>query len=166
MAKKIHLSNLEKNEKKKLGKVSFVTIFSVFIACVIMVGCFACSQNTVTQPNKEQQATMDKIYWTNEVVDTKWTASTNSKNNFLDDQEEALDLEFAAENDGTICAYFSLSGVTVFTGTLTLDSSEGSIDFVDKEKEKKWDVKFSEKNDVRYLTISCGNGDVYYTSKK
>lgn len=164
MAKKIHLSNLEKNEKKKLGKVSFVTIFSVFIACVIMVGCFACSQNTVTQPNKEQQATMDKIYWTNEVVDTKWTASANSKNNFLDGQDEALDLEFAAEDNGTIYAYFSLSDVAVYTGVLALESSEGSIDFVDEEK--KWDVKFSEKNDVRYLTISCGNGDVYYTSKK
>ena len=165
MAKKIHLCNLEKNEKKKLGKVSFVTIFSVFIASVIMVGCFACSQNPAGQPSKEQRAKNDKIYWMNEVVGTKWTVTAEGDNKgFLDGQDCTLDLEFKLENSGEISAYFSTEGITILTGELTLISSEGSIDFV--EEEKKWDVKFSEKNNIRYLTISCGNGNVYYTSIK
>ncbi len=163
MAKKVNLSNLEANEKKKLGKVSFLSIFSVFIACVIIVGCFACSQNSSVQLNKEQQAEIDRIYWENEVVGTKWIVSTSDKNSgILDGQSVTLELEFANEK-GVLCAYFTHSNVKLLTGELALVSSEGTIEFPDGTK---WGAKFSEKNNTRYLTISCRNGDVYYTSNK
>lgn len=163
MAKKLNLSNLEVDEKKKLGKVSFLSILSVFIACVIIVGCFACSQNSGVQLNKEQQAEIDRVYWENEVVGTKWKVSTTDKNNgILDGQSVTLDLEFANES-GVLYAYFTYSGTKLLTGELTLVSSEGTIKFPNGTK---WGAKFSEKNNIRYLTISCRTGDVYYTSNK
>lgn len=166
MAKKVNLSDLEKDEKKKLGKVSFVTIFSVFIACVIMVGCFACAQSPGGKPSKEQQAQMDKIYWSSAVDGTQWTVTVKDDNKgILEGQKSTLGLKFKLEEDGSIAAYFSEGDTTVLSGKLNLVSNTGSIDFEDEEEIKKWDVKFSEKNNVRYLTISCGNGNVYYTSK-
>lgn len=164
MPKKIKLADLEHDEKKKLEKVSFLSIFSVFVICVFIVSCFACSQNAGVQLDKEQQEELDRVYWTNEIVDTTWQVSTSDKNNgILEGQTMTMDLKFANVN-GTICAYFSTSDVEILTGKLALEGSKGILSLT--ADGKKWNVKFSEKNNVMYLTISWSNGEVHYTSKK
>ena len=164
MPKKIKLADLEHNEKKKLEKVSFLSIFSVFVICVFIVSCFACSQNAGVQLDKEQQEELDRVYWTNEIVDTTWQVSTSDKNNgILEGQTMTLDLKFASVN-GTIFAYFSTSDVVILTAKLALEGSKGTLSLT--ADGKKWNVKFSEKNNVMYLTISWSNGEVHYTSKK
>lgn len=163
MAKKITLANLDSGEKKKLGKVTFASLFSVFVLCIFIVSCFACSQNPGGQVSKEQQAAADKLYWKDAVAGTKWVVSTSARNDGkLEGQTLVLDLEITYEKSSDkLYVYFSSGGVQILNGELTLQSSEGKIAIVDG---KNWNAKFSEKNDIKYLTISCSNGkDVYYT---
>ena len=166
MAKKVQLADLDSGEKKKLGKVSFFTIFSVFLVCVFVVSCFACSQDGGNHLTDGQQAEADRLYWTSVLNETKWTVSTSDKNDGkLEDFTITLDLEFKYESStGKLTALFKSGVVTALSGELTLVSSKGSIATTDG---KNWDVKFSEKGNVMYLTITCSNGkDVYYTCNK
>ena len=161
MAKKLNLEDLSTDEKKKLGKVSFISIFSVILLCVIIVSCFACS-NDGNHLTAAQQAEADKAYWKSAVANTTWTASTTDKNDgILDGQTVKLDLEISYEKaTDKLSVYFKSGNVEMLNGTLTLDSSKGKIAIAEGDT---WDIKLSEKNDVMYLTISCGNKDVHYT---
>lgn len=164
MAKKVTLSELDQTEKKKLTKVSFLSLGTVFLLCIFIVSCFACSQdsgNTNTEMSDEQQ----KLYWKGLLPDTEWTVSTTEQNNgILEGQEAALNAKVKYESTtDKFTIYFTLEGVNIFHGNLELTSSKATI----TAEGKTWNAKFSEKNDVLYLRITDStNKNVDYTSPK
>ena len=166
MAKKITLAELDSTDKKKLTKVSFLSLGIVFVLAIFIVSCFACSQESPTTEMTEEQKF---AYWKGVLLDTKWTVSVgNGNNGILEGQLVALDAEINYEND-KFSIYFVSSGIPLQTGTLELKNSEKEafVGTISTNDDKLWSAKFSELNETLYLTITDSTGKkVYYTSPK
>ncbi len=165
MAKKVTLSELDQTEKKKLTKVSLLSLMSVFVLCVFIVSCFACSQDAGNKPSAEMTDEQKLVYWKGILPDTVWTVSTNEQNDgILEDQEAALNATVKYEEaTDKFTIYFTYEGTKLLTGNLELTSSKATITVEDKT----WSANFSEKNDTLYLTVTDStNKKVYYTCPK
>ena len=150
------LADLDSTDKKKLTKVSFLSLASVFVLCVFIVSCFACSQDTPEAPSTEMTDEQKVAYWKAILPDTEWQVTTDERNNgILEGQDIALNAKIKYESAADkFTIYFVSSGVNLYSGVLVLSSSEGTITTVD---ERVWSAKFSEKNEILYLTIRDSN---------
>ena len=161
MAKKQKLVDLDSEDKAKIARVSIVALASVAIACCILVGCFACSQapKNVTAPEMtpEQKAT----YWKNEATDVLW-GPTNE--DILDSLYAPSDAKtYIDPGTGNLLIDFLFMDAPFKTGKVILSSESGDIDFGGDEK---WSVKFSEKNEKLFMTVTDSNGVIVYYEQK
>lgn len=164
MAKKVKLTELTAKDKAKLRSTVLYTLSITTLVCAILVSCFACAQQTPTpQPSQEQNAEKQRLYWTSILVDTQWEPQTNERNDGkLEGFKTALRANIIYDPNANGLVIRFGSGQPFFKqGHVELSDSEGSIVFDDG---KTWSVRFSEKNEVRYMTIVDSQGKtVYYT---
>lgn len=164
MAKKVVLSELNNEEKKKLRKVSFLSLLIALLLGAILVSCFSCTQDIATQKMTEEQ---EALYWKALLPDTDWIVSTNESNKgILEDQSVALNVQIRYESEKFTIYFVTTdeSASQLLSGNLVLSSSKGSIT---TEDDKVWEAKFSEKNNKLYLTITdSGNSKVYFYRNK
>lgn len=164
MAKKVKLTELTAKDKAKLRSTMLYTLSITTLVCAILVSCFACAQQTPTpQPSQEQNAEKQRLYWTSILVDTQWEPQTNERNDGkLEGFKAALRANIIYDpNANGLVIRFGSSQPFFKQGHVELSNSEGSIAFDDG---KTWSVRFSEKNEVRYMTIVDSQGKtVYYT---
>lgn len=164
MAKKVKLTELTAKDKAKLRSTMLYTLSITAFVCAILVSCFACVQQTPTpQPSQEQNAEKQRLYWTSILVDTQWEPQTNERNDGkLEGFKAALRANIIYDpNANGLVILFGSSQPYFKQGQVELASSEGAIAFDDG---KSWSVRFSEKNEVRYMTIVDSQGKtVYYT---
>ena len=105
-------------------------------------------------------------YWTNIIVDVLWAPQTDDthdgilKDMFLPrEAKTTLDI---TTHDPMI--YFMLNETDYLdSATIELTSEEGKLVF---QSDEQWDVKFSEKNEVLYMTITDSNGKTVYYQQK
>ena len=164
-AKKQNLVDLDSNEKSRITKVSVVTLALVAIVCCILVGCFACSQNSglpSTGMSDEQKIT----YWKAMAGDTTWEPTGEATFvRFLNVPREARTSYDAVT--GEFLIHFLLPpDSTLETAVINLTSESGEIVF---DGSGHWSIKFSEKNDELFMTLNDkpdGSGvTVYYEEK-
>lgn len=149
MAKKVKLTELTAKDKAKLRSTGLYTLSITTLVCAILVSCFACAQQTPTpQPSQEQNAEKQRLYWTSILGDTQWEPQTNERNDGkLEGFKTALRANIIYDPNAN--------------GLVILFGSKGAIAFDDG---KSWSVRFSEKNEVRYMTIvDSQSKTVYYT---
>ncbi len=161
LAKKIKLADLSKEEKNKLHTTAVCSLLVTFFICVILVGCFACSQQTPNeQQNQNKTAESQRLYWTGILNDTDWTPQTNATNDgILCGLSEALPAHIRYD-ESTRCLVIGFGNKPYIEyGNITLSSGEGKIELSDGSV---WSVKFSEKNNVKYMTIVDSEGKTVY----
>lgn len=165
MAKKVKLTELSEKDKAKLRSTVLYSLSITTLVCAILVGCFACSQQTPTpQPSQEQTSERQRLYWTSILGDTQWEVQTNERN---DGKLEGFKASLRASiiydaNANRLVLRFGSSQPFFKQGTIDLESCDGTVTFDDG---KTWNVRFSEKNDVKYMTVVDSQGKtVYYTS--
>ncbi len=166
LAKKIKLADLSKEEKNKLRKTAVYSLLVTFLVCVILVGCFACSQQTPNeQQNPDKKAESQRLYWTGILSsDTDWNPQTNEQNDgILCGFDEAMTAH-TNYDESTGCLVIGFGNKPYIEyGNITLSSCEGNIELSDGSV---WSVKFSEKNGIKYMTIVDSEGKtVYYDCK-
>lgn len=161
LAKKIKLADLSKEEKDKLRTTAVYSLLVTFFICVILVGCFACSQQTPNeQQNSDKIAESQRLYWTGILNGTDWTPQTNGTNDgILCGLSEALPAHINYD-ESTSCLVIGFGDTPYLEyGNITLSSCEGKIKLSDASV---WSVKFSEKNSVKYMTIVDSEGKTVY----
>lgn len=164
-AKKQKLVDLTKEEKGKVKKVTLMTLGGVAIICIILVGCFACTQDS-GQPTVEMTPEQKIQYWTAQIMDANWAPQTDASNDgVLNGMFLARDATTTLDKDtGLTLIFFMADENTIFdTAQIILESDEGIIRLANDEE---WHVKFSEKNEVMYMTIKdTKDKTVYYQQK-
>ena len=164
--KKKTYAELDEAGKIKILRASLLSIGIVALACCVLVGCFACKQDrtddVVTQMTDEQKA----AYWSTMVADVRWAPQTDDthdgvlKDMFLPREAKTL-------LDGTTLRpmiYFMLDEQNYLdSAMIELSSESGKLVF---QSDERWDVKFSEKNEVLYMTITDSNGKTVYYQQK
>ena len=166
-AKKITLSELDNNDKKKLTRVSVLSLLIALLLCAVIVSCFSCSYDYGSQKMTAEQ---EALYWKSLLPNTDWTVSTDESNNgVLEGQSAALNVQVRYESTtDKFTIYFvttDTAAAQVLSGNLELLSSKASITL--ENDNKVWEAKFSEKNDKLYLTITdSGKSKVYYYRNK
>ena len=74
---KTKYADLDESAKKKVKKISLITIAMTVIACCVLVGCFACKQER-TDDLKTQMTDEQKVaYWTASITDVMWEPQTD-----------------------------------------------------------------------------------------
>ena len=165
--KKTKLVDLDKSEKGRFTKVCAITLSLVAIVCCILVGCFACKQapadiDVQTVMTDEQKAN----YWKSQIIGVTWAPMTDDTHNgilkgFFMAMDVLTDLDGLT---GKTLAYFLFNdGTPMDSAQITLSSEVGELRF---ESEDVWTVKFSEKNDIMYMTITDSDGKTVYYQQK
>lgn len=162
MAKKVKLVELAENDKAKLRNTALCALSLTAIVCLILVSCFACAQQTPTvSPSQAQEAERQRLYWMGILCDTNWEPQwTAQDDGILEGFKMRLDanITFDTNAKGLLIRFGTPS---LKQGSIVLESCEGKILF---EDDKTWSVRFSEKNDEKYMTIEDSQGKtVYYT---
>lgn len=161
MAKKQKLVDLDSEDKAKIARVSIVALASVAIACCILIGCFACSQapKNVTAPEMtpEQKTT----YCKTTVDDVLWTPTNDDVLDGLFGPSEVR--THIDSTSGDLLIDFLFMEVSLKAGKIVLSSESGDIEF---SGEEKWSVKFSEKNEKLFMTVTDSNGVIVYYEQK
>ncbi len=164
-AKKQKLVDLTQEEKGKVKKVTLMTLCGVVMVCIILVGCFACTQDS-GQPTVQMTAEQKIQYWTAQIIDTDWAPQTDASNDgVLDGMFMARDAKTNMDTStGLTLIYFMADENTIFdTAQIILQSDEGIIKLANDDE---WHVKFSEKNEIKYMTIKdTKDKTVYYQQK-
>lgn len=161
MAKKQKLVDLDSNDKAKIARVSIIALASVAIACCILVGCFACSQAPKNVPATEMTPEQKASYWKSMADDVLWTPTNDD---VLDGLVGASDARTHIDSEkGDLVIDFLFMEVPFKTGKVVLSSESGEIAFSETQK---WTVKFSEKNEKLFMTVTDSNSvTVYYEQK-
>ena len=163
MAKKIKFTELTEDDRKKLKNTVAYSLSITFLVCVILVGCFACTQQVPNVDSPEQTAEKERLYWTGILDGTVWAPQTNKDNDGMPNGIPMLmnaNIDFDTVSSTFVIGFGEKSSYFK-TGSLTLSSCEGIIKLVDGDT---WSVKFSEKNDILYMRIVDSVGKtVYYT---
>ena len=165
MAKKVKLTELSEKDKAKLRSTVLYALSITTLVCAILVSCFACSQQTPTpQPSQEQTTERQRLYWTSILGDTQWEPQTNERNDGkLEGFRTALKANIIYDaTSNRLVIRFGSSQPFFKQGIIDLGSCDGTVTFDDG---KTWSIRFSEKNEVKYMTIvDSQNKTVYYTS--
>ena len=164
--KKKLFTELDEAGKLKIMRASLVSIGIVALACCVLVGCFACKQERTDDPKTQMTDEQKAAYWLTMIADVKWAPQTDDthdgvlKDMFLPREAKTL-------LDGTTLRpmiYFMLTETDYLdSATIELTSESGKLVF---QSDERWDVKFSEKNEILYMTITDSNGKTVYYQQK
>ena len=161
MAKKQKLVDLDSNDKAKIARVSIIALASVAIACCILVGCFACSQAPKNVPATEMTPEQKASYWKSMTDDVLWEPTNDDVMDGLLGPSDAR--TYVDTQMGELLIEFLFLEVPFKTGKVNLSGESGDIAFSDTEK---WTIKFSEKNEKLFMTVTDSNSvTVYYEQK-
>lgn len=166
--KKKKLEDMKEEERKKIVRTSLLILLGVAIFCGILISCFSCSQDpelpvvTPPEPTNEQKAAL----WLSNIMDVWWFPQTDDthdgvlKGLFLPrDAHTVYDTETKKS-----LVYFMFNEDSVMTqAEILLESESGTLKFVSDDV---WTVKFSEKNDIMYMTITDSDGKTVYYQQK
>ena len=165
--KKKKIKELSKDEKSRLVRTAAITLSAVAIVCCILVGCFACKQdvgnvNADTVMTDEQKAS----YWKAQIIGVSWEPMTDATNDgvlkglFLP-RDARTDMD---GNTGLTVIHFMFNETDVMdSAEIVLTNESGELRFASDDV---WTVKFSEKNDVLFMTITDSDGKVVYYQQK
>ena len=164
--KKKMYADLDEAEKKKVKQASMLSIGIVVLVCCVLVGCFACKQERTDDPKTMMTDEQKVAYWTASITDVRWAPQTDDthdgvlKDMFLPREAKTL-------LDGTTLKpmiYFMLDEENYLdSAIIELENESGSLLF---QSEERWDIRFSEKNEVLYMTITDSNGKTVYYQQK
>ena len=164
--KKKMYADLDEAEKKKVKQASMLSIGIVALICCVLVGCFACKQERTDDPKTMMTNEQKVAYWTASITDVRWAPQTDDthdgvlKDMFLPREAKTL-------LDGTTLKpmiYFMLDEENYLdSAIIELENESGSLLF---QSEERWDIRFSEKNEVLYMTITDSNGKTVYYQQK
>ena len=164
--KKKMFTDLDDAGKLRIMRTSLLSIGIVALACCVLVGCFACKQDrtddVVTQMTDEQKA----AYWSAMIADVLWAPQTDATHDGVL-KDMFLPREAKTQLDSTTLRpmiYFMLSDTDYLdSAIIELTSESGKLVFLSDDR---WDVKFSEKNEVLFMTITDSNGKTVYYQQK
>ena len=164
--KKQKFTDLDEAAKNKLKKMSALTLAMRALVCWVVGGCFACKQERTDDPQTVMTDEQKAAYWTASIVDVTWKPQTDDthdgvlKDLFLPREAKTL----LDANTRAPLLYFMLNEEDYFTtARIELTSESGKLIF---ESEDQWDVKFSEKNEILYMTITDSDGKTVYYQQK
>ena len=163
MPKKQKLVDLDSEDKAKIARVSVIALATVAIACCILVGCFACSQAPTNVTVPEMTPEQKVAYWKNEVADVLWEPTNDDDLDGLSIYGPCDARTYIDPGKGDLLIDFLFLEATVKTGKIVLSSESGDIDF---GLDGKWSVKFSEKNEKLFMTVTDSNGVIVYYEQK
>lgn len=161
MAKKQKLVDLDKTDKAKIARVSVVALASVAIICCILVGCFACSQGPKNVKVPEMTAEQKVSYWKGMADDVLWGPTNDDVLDGLPGPSDAM--THIDIGTGNFVIDFLYMDFSFKTGRVVLSSESGDIVFGETQK---WSIKFSEKNEKLFMTVTDSNGVIVYYEQK
>lgn len=164
--KKRKLEEMDESEKKTVRNATLFSLLGVAIICCILISCFSCSQDMGINKNPELSDDQKAAMWNTRIMDIWWAPQTDNTNDgvlkglFLPrDAYTAFDQE-----TGRTLVYFMFSPDAAMTqAEIKLTSESGQLLFADDDI---WTVKFSEKNENLYMTITDSDGKTVYYSLK
>lgn len=164
--KKKMYADLDEAGKKKVKQASMLTCAITLIICCVLVGCFACKQERTDDPKTQMTDEQKVAYWTASITDVLWAPQTDDTHDgILKDMFLPRDAKTVL--DGTTLKpmiYFMIDETNYLdSASIELTSEEGKLVFLSEEK---WDVRFSEKNEVLYMTITDSAGKTVYYQQK
>ena len=164
--KKKMFADLDEAGKKKVKQASLLTCAITLIICCVLVGCFACKQERTDDPKTMMTDEQKVAYWTAAITDVRWAPQTDDTHDGVL-KDMFLPREAKTVLDGTsleLVIYFMLTGDDYLdSATIELTSEEGKLVF---QSDERWDVRFSEKNEVLYMTITDSAGKTVYYQQK
>lgn len=105
-------------------------------------------------------------YWTASITDVRWAPQTDDTHDGVL-KDMFLPREAKTVLDGTsleLVIYFMLTRDDYLdSATIELTSEEGKLVF---QSDERWDVRFSEKNEILYMTITDSTGKTVYYQQK
>ena len=164
--KKSMYAELDEAGKKKVKQTSLLTIAITVITCLILVGCFACKQERTDDPKTMMTDEQKVAYWTANISDVRWAPQTDDiHDGILKDM--FLPREAKTVLDTTTLKpmiYFMLDDTNYLDcAEIALSSEEGKLVF---QSDERWDIRFSEKNEILYMTITDSTGKTVYYQQK
>ena len=163
--KKRKLEEMTGAEKKAVRKTMLYTLLGVALFCCVLISCFSCKNDMGPQTpelSDEQKAAL----WYTSIMDVFWTPQTDSSNDgILKDMFALRDAHTVYDQPtGKTLVYFLFSDDTVMTqATVILTNESGKLVF---DSEDEWTVKFSEKNERLYMTITDSDGKTVFYSQR
>ena len=159
--------DLDEAGKTKIGKASFMSLAITVIVCLVIVGCFACKQEN-TMPDAQSVMTDEQkvAYWTAKIMDVNWFPQTDDTHDgILKDLFLARDARTVLDsNTSALIIYFMIDEDNfLINASIELENEAGKLIF---ESEDQWDVRFSEKNEIMYMTITDSDGKTVYYQQK
>lgn len=100
------------------------------------------------------------------IANVQWSPQTDETHDgILKDMFLARDAKTMFDaSTGNLMLYFLFDDGSFFTNAkITLANESGKLVF---ESDEQWDVKFSEKNEILYMTITDSNGKTVYYQQK
>ena len=164
--KKRKLEEMNDSEKKTVRKATFFTLMGVAVICCILISCFSCSQDMGIVRNPELTDDQKAALWNTSIMDIWWAPQTDNTNDGVlkglylpRDVYTALD-----QGSGKMLAYFMINKESaMMQAEIRLTSESGQLIFANDDI---WTVKFSEKNENLYMTITDSDGKTVYYSLK
>lgn len=164
--KKKNYADLDEAGKLKIMRASLITIGVIALACCFLVGCFACKQDRTDDSKAQMTDEQKAAYWSAMIADIQWSPQTDETHDgILKDMLLARDAKTMFDaSTGNLMLYFLFDDGSFFTNAkITLTNESGKLVF---ESDEQWDVKFSEKNEILYMTITDSNGKTVYYQQK
>ena len=160
-AKKQKLVDLDQKEKGRIAKVGVVSLVMVALVCFIIVGCLACTQDSGKKP--AQMTDAQKVaYWKAMITDVYWVPQNGDA---LDGLFMSREAQTRLDTSGDHYVDFLISpGVVFGSYKIVLTSESGEL--VNSNDEAAFTVKFSEKNEQLFMTVSDGTVTVYYEEQQ
>ncbi|MBO4393527.1 MAG: hypothetical protein J5800_04205 [Spirochaetales bacterium] len=143
-----------------------LTCAITLIICCVLFGCFACKQERTDDPKTMMTDEQKAAYWTAAITDVRWAPQTD------DTHDGILKDMFLPRETKTVLDAITLKPMIYFmmneedyldSATIELTSEEGKIVF---QTEERWDVRFSEKDEILYMTITDSTGKTVYYQQK
>ena len=164
--KKKNYADLDEAGKLKIMRATLLSIGIVALACCFLVGCFACKQDRTDDPKAQMTDEQKAAYWSAMIIDVQWSPQTDDTHDgILKDLFLARDARTVLDsNTSALIIYFMIDENNfLINARIELENEAGKLIF---EPEDQWDVKFSEKNEILYMTITDSNGKTVYYQQK
>ena len=163
--KKRKLEEMTRAEKGAVKKAMLYTLLGTALFCCILISCFSCRNDMgikTPELTDQQKAAM----WYTNIMDIRWIPQTDNtndgilKNLFMPrDAQTVYD-----KSTGKTLIYFLFGDDTVMTeATVVLTNESGKLVF---NTDDEWTVKFSEKNERMYMTITDSDGKTVFYSQR
>ena len=164
--KKKNYADLDEAGKLKIMRASLLSIGIVALACCFLVGCFACKQDRTDAPKTQMTDEQKAAYWSAMIIDVQWSPQTDDTHDgILKDLFLARDARTVLDsNTSALIIYFMIDEDNfLINARIELENEAGKLVF---ESEDRWDVRFSEKNEIMYMTITDSDGKTVYYQQK